>query len=293
MRVMGKGRRERVAFLSPKAVKAVDRYLRLRARHHSAVLPHLWLGQKGRMTTSGITQILPRRTGRRRRAPASAPVPSDLRPRGAVGRHTGGRGRGPGRLAQPRDAVALRQERGARAGHRRGSTHQRRRPAVKAIHRLFVGLFTTLELSQSPPFMEGRRRETVVSGSLTVRINGYERQGVDEGWIAQTVTGLRRAGEAVCIRVSIDSPNAKVGLTMGVCTGGGGGAPRPPNAAEARLIDAWRSVSARMTDPLSPDVPSDASSASRGLWDSLEIQWPACDERRRRRRASGDEGLVR
>lgn len=77
-----------------------------------------------------------------------------------------------------------------------------------------------------------------MSGSLTVRINGHQREGVDEGWIAQTVTGLRRAGEAVCVRVSIESPQAKVGLTMGACTGGG--APRPPNPAEARLIDAWR-----------------------------------------------------
>lgn len=52
-------------------------------------------------------------------------------------------------------------------------------------------------------------------GSLTVRINGHQREGVDEGWIAQTVTGLRRAGEHVCVRVSIDSPEAKVELTMG------------------------------------------------------------------------------
>lgn len=78
-----------------------------------------------------------------------------------------------------------------------------------------------------------------MSGSLTVRINGQQREGVDEGWIAQSVTGLRRDGDAVCIRVSIDSPDAKVGLTMGACPGGGG-APRPPNAAEARLIEVWR-----------------------------------------------------
>lgn len=79
-----------------------------------------------------------------------------------------------------------------------------------------------------------------MSGLLTVRINGHQREGVDEGWIAQTVTGLRRAGENVCVRVSIDSPDAKVAMSMGACTGDGGGAPRPPNAAEARLIDAWR-----------------------------------------------------
>lgn len=72
MRVMGNGRRERIAFLSPKEVKAVDRYLRLRASHHSAALPHLWLGQKGRMTNSGITQYpAPARPGGRCRLPPS------------------------------------------------------------------------------------------------------------------------------------------------------------------------------------------------------------------------------
>ena len=106
MRVMGKGRRERMAFLSPKAVKALDRYLRLRARHRFVTLPWLWLGQEGRLAQSGITQVLRGRgRGRRRRSAASSPVPPHLRPRGAVGRHAGGRGHGPGRLAQPRDAV--------------------------------------------------------------------------------------------------------------------------------------------------------------------------------------------
>ncbi|MCA1569879.1 MAG: site-specific integrase [Chloroflexi bacterium] len=53
--------RERLAFLSPKAVKAVDRYLRLRTRHRFADLPWLWLGQKGRLAQSGISQVLRRR----------------------------------------------------------------------------------------------------------------------------------------------------------------------------------------------------------------------------------------
>lgn len=61
MRVMGKGRRERITRLTPKAVKALDRYLRARARHPHATLPDLWLGQKGRMTDSGITQVVRRR----------------------------------------------------------------------------------------------------------------------------------------------------------------------------------------------------------------------------------------
>lgn len=62
MRVIsGKGARERVTFLSPKAIKALDRYLRLRARHTHAGLPWLWLGEKGRLTDSGITQLVRRR----------------------------------------------------------------------------------------------------------------------------------------------------------------------------------------------------------------------------------------
>ena len=61
MRVMGKGRRERIVHLGAKAVRALDRYLRLRGRHPRASLPWLWLGEKGRMTDSGIAQVLRRR----------------------------------------------------------------------------------------------------------------------------------------------------------------------------------------------------------------------------------------
>jgi len=61
VRVMGKGRRERIGYLGAKAVKAVDRYLRLRAKHPHAGSAALWLGEKGRMTDSGIAQALRRR----------------------------------------------------------------------------------------------------------------------------------------------------------------------------------------------------------------------------------------
>jgi site-specific recombinase XerD len=61
LRVMGKGRRERFALLSPKAVRALEAYLDLRDHHRFAAIPHLWLGLKGRMTGSGITQVLRRR----------------------------------------------------------------------------------------------------------------------------------------------------------------------------------------------------------------------------------------
>jgi site-specific recombinase XerD len=64
VRVMGKGRRERVVAIGAKAAKALDRYVRVRARHRHAELPWLWLGQQGRLTASGIGQLV-RERGRR------------------------------------------------------------------------------------------------------------------------------------------------------------------------------------------------------------------------------------
>jgi site-specific recombinase XerD len=59
--VVGKGRRERALPIGPKTVKAIDRYLRARRRHKDAALSSLWLGPKGKLTNSGIAQMLKRR----------------------------------------------------------------------------------------------------------------------------------------------------------------------------------------------------------------------------------------
>jgi site-specific recombinase XerD len=61
VRVLGKGRRERVLPIGRKTVKALDRYLRKRAQHPDADSPWLWLGHKGRLTDSGIAQLVRRR----------------------------------------------------------------------------------------------------------------------------------------------------------------------------------------------------------------------------------------
>lgn len=61
LEVMGKGRRGRRLSITPKTVKAIDRYVRQRARHKDADLPWLWLGPKGRLTDSGIAQMVKRR----------------------------------------------------------------------------------------------------------------------------------------------------------------------------------------------------------------------------------------
>lgn len=65
VRLIGKGDRERVAHLDAKAVKALDRYLRRARRHHADVeTTWLWLGQKGRFTASGISQMIRDRADR-------------------------------------------------------------------------------------------------------------------------------------------------------------------------------------------------------------------------------------
>jgi site-specific recombinase XerD len=51
--VLGKGRRERALPFGRTTAIALDRYLRVRARHKHAALPWLWLEIKGRLTAWG------------------------------------------------------------------------------------------------------------------------------------------------------------------------------------------------------------------------------------------------
>lgn len=59
--VLGKGRRERSLPMGPTTIKTLDRYIRSRDRHRGADLPWLWLGARGRLTSSGVAQVLRRR----------------------------------------------------------------------------------------------------------------------------------------------------------------------------------------------------------------------------------------
>lgn len=59
--VTGKGGSQRVVALLPRPAEALDRYLRERGKHPKRALPWLWLGDKGRLTDSGLRQMLERR----------------------------------------------------------------------------------------------------------------------------------------------------------------------------------------------------------------------------------------
>ncbi len=63
-RVLGKGGRDRLVPLDPRTVKALDRYLRVRAKHSHNDMRWLWLGKMGRLTEDGLRQMLERRAAK-------------------------------------------------------------------------------------------------------------------------------------------------------------------------------------------------------------------------------------
>jgi site-specific recombinase XerC len=58
VRIVAKGRRELVLPIGTKAARDIDRYIRVRAGHPHAADPWLWLGKKGRLTASGVYQMI-------------------------------------------------------------------------------------------------------------------------------------------------------------------------------------------------------------------------------------------
>jgi hypothetical protein len=73
---------------------------------------------------------------------------------------------------------------------------------------------------------------------IRVWINGQQRDGVDEGWINRTVNGLRRDGEDVCVRVTVQTDEIDLAVQAGVCPAGGAGS-RVPNAREQSVLASW------------------------------------------------------
>lgn len=59
--VLGKGRRPRACPFGHRTAQAIDRYVRLRARRADAESEWLWLGKRGRLTETGVEQVVKRR----------------------------------------------------------------------------------------------------------------------------------------------------------------------------------------------------------------------------------------
>jgi site-specific recombinase XerC len=63
VRIVAKGRREMVLPIGTKTARDIDRYIRVRATHPRATDAWLWLGTKGRLTASGVYQMIKERGG--------------------------------------------------------------------------------------------------------------------------------------------------------------------------------------------------------------------------------------
>jgi site-specific recombinase XerD len=61
VRLVGKGSKERVVHLGAKSVHALIRYMRSRRQHEYREMAWLWVGERGRITDSGLRQMLERR----------------------------------------------------------------------------------------------------------------------------------------------------------------------------------------------------------------------------------------
>lgn len=58
VRVLGKGSKNNVIAIGDRTLSALDDYLRIRRKHVHAAEPWLWLGKRGRLTDSGIAQMV-------------------------------------------------------------------------------------------------------------------------------------------------------------------------------------------------------------------------------------------
>jgi site-specific recombinase XerD len=80
--VRGKNGKARIVKISYPAARALDRYIRVRARHAQSWRSQLWLGvnNRGPMTAQGIYQMIVRRGRPVRGKRVPAPVPASLQP---------------------------------------------------------------------------------------------------------------------------------------------------------------------------------------------------------------------
>jgi len=128
VRVIGKGNRERIVPFDMRTAQAIDRYLRLREVHNHAYMPWLWLARKGRLSPTGVLQMIRRRARRRPRSGKRSPTASHVCPSLAFGRRKRVRPHATRRLAKPDHDRPLRTVRGGRTRHGRHEEVRAREP---------------------------------------------------------------------------------------------------------------------------------------------------------------------
>jgi hypothetical protein len=134
--VTGKGQHIRLLPIGDKTVKSLDRYLRVRLVHPYADGPWLWLGRRGAMGSTGVQQMLKRRS---REAGLFPGQPAPLSPlvRSQVDELRGLRD-GPfaaGWVAVAADAEPVWGQRSDGAGHRGPPATEPRGPVVSELGR--------------------------------------------------------------------------------------------------------------------------------------------------------------
>lgn len=77
-----------------------------------------------------------------------------------------------------------------------------------------------------------------MTGTVWIGDSQRSLDDADGQWVTEQIRRRRRAGESVCVRVSIKNGNINVTLVSGDCPSGGGGG-RAPNRDEAAILDDW------------------------------------------------------
>jgi hypothetical protein len=88
---------------------------------------------------------------------------------------------------------------------------------------------------------------------ISVWINGEQRDGIDEGWIARRIQGLRRDGETVCVRVTAQGDGVDIVVTAGSCAPSVGGA-RRADARETQLFQLWDACGVKSAGDFGPGL---------------------------------------
>lgn len=76
---------------------------------------------------------------------------------------------------------------------------------------------------------------------IKVYIDGSDRtlDQVTQSWLRDEIESRRKAGENVCVRVSIQSGSLNLTLSTPPCAAGGGGSGRAPTPQEQQIFDLW------------------------------------------------------